>query len=107
MDLQELQDKLGADLHHLTFDQLRELAAFAKVPDEEVTKKHVSIHRINEEIDGAIEKEDGDVARQFLVSVFELMKEMKGQGVRSAAMSLREDEDELEKLKKNNMQTSD
>lgn len=95
-----MQDKLGADLHHLTFDQLRELAAFAKVPDEEVTKKHVSIHRINEEIDGAIEKEDGDVARQFLVSVFELMKEMKGLGVRSAAMSLREDEDELEKLKK-------
>lgn len=75
MDLRQLQDKLGADLPHLTFDQLRELAAFAKVPDDEVTKKHVLIHRINEEIDGVIEKEDEDVARQFVVSVLEMVRQ--------------------------------
>lgn len=102
MDLRLLQDRLGEDLPHLTIDQLRELAVFAKVPGDEVTKKHVLIHRINEEIDDVIEKEDEEAARHFVVSVVELIKEMKGQGAREAVRSLKEDEDELEKLKKQN-----
>ncbi len=35
MDLRQLQDRLSADLPHLTFDQLRELAVFAKVRGDE------------------------------------------------------------------------
>ncbi len=58
------------------------------------------IHRISEEIDDVIEKEEEEAARHFIVSVVEWIKEMKGQGAREAVRSLRSDEDELEKLKK-------
>ncbi|KAK2831697.1 hypothetical protein Q7C36_016783 [Tachysurus vachellii] len=100
MDLRQLHEELGAELPHLTWDQLKELAEFAKVPVDKVRKKHVIVHLINEEIDVVIEKEDKEAARQFIGDVLELIKRMKNENAREAEKSLSEDEDELAKLKK-------
>ncbi|GAA6087043.1 uncharacterized protein LOC109204700 [Tachysurus ichikawai] len=77
MDLRQLHEELGAELPHLTWDQLKELAEFAKVSVDKVRKKHIIVHLINEEIDVVIEKEDKDAASQFIGDVLEVIKQMK------------------------------
>ncbi|GAA6093200.1 uncharacterized protein LOC113030617 isoform X1 [Tachysurus ichikawai] len=100
MDLRQLHEELDAELPHLTWDQLKELAEFAKVTVDKVRKKHVIVHLINEEIDVVIEKEGKDAARQYIGDVLEVIKRMKKENALEAEKSLSEDKDELAKLKK-------
>lgn len=77
MELEQLHDRLSEILVQLKFKQLQEVCVSAKIPTENLTKKHTLIRTISEAVDGIIEIEEEEVARVFLNRLIERAKEIQ------------------------------
>lgn len=77
MEFEDLQDRLNEILVQLRFEQLQEVCGHCKVKTENLTKKHALIRAINEVVDTAIEEEDANVAREYLVQAIAFAKGVK------------------------------
>lgn len=77
MELEQLHDRLSEILVQLKFEQLQEVCVSAKIPTENLTKKHTLIWTISEAVDGIIEIEEAKVARVFLNCLIVRAKEIQ------------------------------